>query len=137
MTIEQRRLVSVASADSSPGALVAAGANEAVPAQPDTTTTATTVAEKPTPRLQPNRKGNNFFGPVGHKHIANQLDLAIVKLFCTGGIAPRIADFQEWKDIFRIVVPRYVPALRTCLMDDHIMSEQARVQHLQLANLRT
>jgi hypothetical protein len=127
MTIEQRRLVSVASADSSPGALVAAGANKAIPAQLGTTTTATTIAEKPTPHLQPNCKANDFFGPVGHKHIANQLDLAIVKLFCTGGIAPRIADFQEWKDIFRIVIPRYVPALRTRLMDDHIMGEQERV----------
>jgi hypothetical protein len=103
----------------------------------NTTTTATTVAEKPMPHLQPNCKGNDFFRPVGHKHIANQLDLPIVKLFCAGGIAPWIADFQEWKDIFHIVIPRYVPASWTRLMDDHIMSKQERVQQLQLANLRT
>lgn len=126
-------MASVSSADSSPGALVAAGVTETVAVPQDTTP----VTEKSTHALVPLRNGTDFFGPVGHKHTANLLDLAIVKLFCAGGIAPQNVDLPEWKEIFRILIPRYVPASRTRLMDNHIMSEQERVRVIQLADLQT
>ena len=65
------------------------------------------------------------------------MDLAIVKFFCVARIPPTVADLDIWKDIFKIPLPSYVPASRTRLMDDHIMSEQEHVHQLQLEHLKT
>jgi hypothetical protein len=74
------------------------------------------------------------------EHFAEQLDLPIVKLFLAAVLPLALADYPEWKEIFCLAVlagPRYAPAGRTILMDNHITSEQERVRGLQLTYLRT
>jgi len=87
------------------------------------------------PPLLPRADG--FFGPQGRQKTHRALDLAIVKFFCVARIPPAVADLDVWKDMLRISLPSYVPASRTRLMDNHIMSEQERVRQLQLNHLKT
>ncbi|KAJ7810560.1 ribonuclease H-like domain-containing protein [Mycena leptocephala] len=99
-----------------------------------------TVAQLQPPPLA----AGEFFGPAGTKqvreHFTALLDLAVVKLFSAAGLPPAVADYPEWKEVFRLAVltgPRYTPAGRTILMDNHVMSEQECVRGLQLSYLRT
>ncbi|KAJ7620470.1 ribonuclease H-like domain-containing protein, partial [Mycena rosella] len=92
----------------------------------------------------PTQTPNEFFGSAGSKQVRERnaalLDLAVVKLFCAAGLPPRLADYPEYKEVFRLAAlagPRYVPAGRTILIDNHIMSEQERVRALQIAFLKT
>ncbi|KAJ7818920.1 ribonuclease H-like domain-containing protein [Mycena leptocephala] len=127
LTSEQRQLASRSSAATSPGARAEELAKGLPAAEPECTGT------EPPP----------FFGAVGtkqvHDHSAALLDLAIVKLFCAAGLAPRLADYPEWKEVLHLAALAgryYVPAGRTILMDNHIMSEQERVRGLQIALLQ-
>ena len=153
MTEEQRHLASSASANKSPGALVAAdNAQEAV--KPNTAPSLQSIASsqssfgsdgsisssplplKASDALPLLPRTDGFFGPQGRQKTHRALDLAIVKFFCIAQIPPTVADLDAWKDIFKIPLPSYVPASRTRLMDDHIMSEQERVRQLQLEHLQ-
>ncbi|KAJ7496082.1 ribonuclease H-like domain-containing protein [Mycena galericulata] len=130
LTPEQRQLASKSSADTSPGAR----AEELSKGLPST-------------ELEPSVKesaADEFFGALGTKQVcerfAAELDLAIVKLFCAAGLPPRLADYPEYKEVLRLAALAgryYVPAGRTVLMDNHIMSEQERVRGLQITFLRT
>ncbi|KAJ7713729.1 ribonuclease H-like domain-containing protein [Mycena metata] len=95
-------------------------------------------------QLAPPAQPTEFFGAADTKQVRERyaalLDLAIVKLFSAAGLPPRLADYPEYKEVFRLAPlagPHYVPAGRTILMDNHIMSEQERVRGLQLAFLKT
>ncbi|KAJ7629632.1 hypothetical protein DFH06DRAFT_1338051 [Mycena polygramma] len=128
VTATQRQYASKHSADTSPGARaeqLAQGLS----------------AEQLEPPALP---VTEFFGSAGaaqvREHLKAKLDLAIVKLFCAAGLPPRLADYPEYKEVLRLAAlagPRYTPAGRTILMDNHIMSEQERVRGLQLAVLRS
>ncbi|KAJ7661998.1 ribonuclease H-like domain-containing protein, partial [Mycena polygramma] len=128
LTATQRQYASKHSADTSPGARaeqLAQGLS----------------AEQLEPPALP---VTEFFGSAGaaqvREHLKAKLDLAIVKLFCAAGLPPRLADYPEYKEVLRLAAlagPRYTPAGRTILMDNHIMSEQERVRELQLAVLRS
>ncbi|KAJ7142789.1 hypothetical protein C8R44DRAFT_726119 [Mycena epipterygia] len=127
LTSKQRQFASKASADTSPGAR-AEMLSKGLPAAD----------------LEPADQTVAFFGAAGAKqmreHWAAMLDLAIVKLFAAAGLPPRLADYPEYKEVLRLAVlagPHYVPAGRTILMDNHIMSEQERVRGLQIAFLQT
>jgi hypothetical protein len=127
LTSEQRQLASRSSAATSPGARAEELAKGLPAAEPERTGT------EPPP----------FFGAIGtkqvHDHSAALLDLAIVKLFCAAGLAPRLADYPEWKEVLHLAALAgryYVPAGRTILMDNHIMSEQERVRGLQIVLLQ-
>ncbi|KAJ7490603.1 ribonuclease H-like domain-containing protein [Mycena latifolia] len=128
LTSEQRQLASKSSADTSPGA------------RAEELSKGLSAAELEPPAQQP----FEFFGAAGSKQVRDRyaalLDLAIVKLFAAAGLPPRLADYPEYKEVLRLaalVGTRYVPAGRTILMDNHIMSEQERVRALQIAFLRT
>ncbi|KAJ7033550.1 ribonuclease H-like domain-containing protein [Mycena alexandri] len=127
LTSEQRQYASQHSAATSPGARAEELSQGLSAAQ---------LAPPPPPP--------EFFGAAGAKQVRERyaalLDLAIVKLFSAAGLPPRLADYPEYKDVFRLAPlagPHYVPAGRTILMDNHIMSEQERVRGLQLAYLKT
>ncbi|KAJ7435596.1 ribonuclease H-like domain-containing protein [Mycena galericulata] len=94
--------------------------------------------------LEPSPPPVEFFGSAGAKQVREHhgalLDLAIVKLFSAAGLPPRLADYPEWKELLLRAAyagPRYIPAGRTILMDNHVMSEQERVRGLQIAYLKT
>ncbi|KAJ7478934.1 hypothetical protein FB451DRAFT_1338656 [Mycena latifolia] len=85
-----------------------------------------------------------FFGSAATKQMRERngtlMDLAIVKFYAAAGLPARLADYDEWKEIFRLaplIGPHYVPAGRTILIDNHIMSEQERVRALQISFLKT
>jgi hypothetical protein len=80
---------------------------------------------------------DTFFRAGGRKAMTTQLDLAVVKLFCTAGISLNIASSAEWRNLFAIMAPSYKLALQTCLIDDHIMGTQEWVQKLQIEHLKT
>jgi len=150
LTEEQRHLAASASASKSPGALVAA--DNAPEARGLTVTSSlqtiassqsslTSLPSSPLPlkvsnALQLLPRADGFFGPQGRQKTHRTLDLAIVKFFCIARIPPAVADLDVWKDLFKIALPSYVPASRTRLMDDHIMSEQEHVRRLQLDHLK-
>ncbi len=150
LTEEQRHLASSASANKSPGALVAAdntqetGILEVTPSLQSIASSQssfTSLPSSPLPlkasdTLQLLPRADGFFGPQGRQKTHRALDLAIVKFFCVARIPPTVADLDVWKDMLRISLPSYVPASRTRLMDDHIMSEQERVRQLQLEHLK-
>ncbi|KAJ7482891.1 ribonuclease H-like domain-containing protein [Mycena galericulata] len=127
LTSEQRQFSSKLSAGTSPGAR------------------AEELAKGLSPKdLEPRPDPQPFFGAAGakrvHDHYSALLDLAIVKVFAAAGLPPRLADYPEYKEIFRLAAlagRNYVPAGRTVLMDNHIMSEQERVRALQIAYLQT
>ena len=148
LTEEQRHLASSARANKSPGALVAADNAQETKVTPSLQSIASSQSSfgslsssssplsiKASDTLQ--LRADGFFGPQGRQKTHNALDLAIVKFFCVARIPPAIADLDVWKNLFRIPLPSYVPASRTRLMDDHIMSEQERVRQLQLQHLKT
>jgi hypothetical protein len=87
-------------------------------------------------KFQPTRNTADFFGEEGRKYRGRLLDLAVVKFFCAARLPPAVADYPEWKDLLCIGSPNYMPASRTRLMDDHIMSEQERVRELQIMELK-
>ena len=149
LTEEQRHLASSASASNSPGALVAADnaqetgklrATSSLQSIASSQSSFTSLPSSPLPlkasdaHLLP--RGDGFFGPQGRQKTHRALDLAIVKFFCVARIPPAVADLDVWKNMFRVCLPSYVPASRTRLMDDHIMSEQERVRQLQLEHLK-
>jgi len=151
LTAEQRHLASSASASKSPGALVAAdntqeaGKLTVTPSLQSITSSQSSFTSLPTGSPLPLKasdalpllpQADGFFGPQGRQKIHRALDLAIVKFFCVAWIPPAIADLDVWKDMLRISLPSYVPASRTRLMDNHIMSEQERVRQLQLDHLK-
>ncbi|KIM38034.1 hypothetical protein M413DRAFT_76363 [Hebeloma cylindrosporum] len=151
LTQEQRHLASSESASKLPGALVAAD-NAAAQEGVQTTFSSQSIASsqssftslrgsplpiKASDNLQLLPRGDGFFGPEGRRKTHRAMNLAIVKLFCIARLPPTIADLDVWKDMLKIALPSYVPASRTLLMDDHIMSEQERVRKLQLDHLRT
>ncbi|KAJ7434270.1 ribonuclease H-like domain-containing protein [Mycena galericulata] len=127
LTSEQRQFASKLSAGTSPGAR------------------AEELAKGLSPKdLEPRPDPQPFFGAAGakrvHDHYSALLDLAIVKVFAAAGLPPRLADYPEYKEIFRLAAlagRNYVPAGRTVLMDNHIMSEQECVRALQIAYLQT
>lgn len=156
LTEEQRHLASSASASKSPGALVAAdntqeGASarslkvtsslqsDVASSQSSFTSSlpASPLPLKASDNLQLLPRGDGFFGPGGRRKTHRAMDLAIVKLFCVARIPLTVADSIVWKDLLKISLPSYVPASRTRLMDDHIMSEQERVRQLQVKHLKT
>ncbi|KAJ7041752.1 ribonuclease H-like domain-containing protein [Mycena alexandri] len=128
LTTQQRQFVSKCSADTSPGAR----------AEELSKGLSTTALEDPA------HDAVGFFGTAGTKQVRERnfalLDLAIVKLFAAAGLPPRLADYPEYKDVLRLAAiagPHYIPAGRTILMDNHIMSEQERVRCLQIDFLQT
>lgn len=138
LTTQERQLAGSASAKSSPGAIVdgitpPTSLNETL--HPSSGTTVTQPAGKLTADT-PMPVADTFFGARGRKQTHAALDLAIVLLFCQARIPPAVADLQVWKNVFRIGHPSYEPASRTKLMDSHIMSEQSRVNELQLKILK-
>lgn len=153
LTQEQRHLASSASASKSPGALVAADiAQEAASGSLNVTSSLQSIASsqssftslpdssltlKASDNLKLLPRGDGFFGPDGRRKTHRAMDLAIVKLFCVARIPPSVADLAVWKDMLKISLPSYVPASRTRLMDDHIMTEQERVRELQIKHLKT
>ena len=152
LTGEQRRLASLSSANKSPGALVAADKAEETdkltvsPSLQSIASSQSSLSSLPssssphvikssdTLHLLPRADG--FFGTQGRQETHRALDLAIVKFFCVARIPPTVADLDVWKDIYKIFIPSYIPASRTRLMDDHIMSEQERVRQLQIEHLK-
>ncbi|KAF8060837.1 ribonuclease H-like domain-containing protein [Lyophyllum atratum] len=143
MTSEQRQFASAASAENSPGALVAA--TESLQGTPcGTLSPATSMASISSTdsrvvaiRASAPPRADEFFGMRGRKEIHNALDFAILKLVCVARFAPAIVDLDEWKDIYKISTPSYTPASRTRLVDNHIMSEQERVRALVIDYLQT
>ncbi|KAJ7017102.1 ribonuclease H-like domain-containing protein [Mycena alexandri] len=128
LTTQQRQFASKCSADTSPGAR-AEELSKGLPAAALEAPAHDTVG---------------FFGAAGTKQVRERnfalLDLAIVKLFAAAGLPPRLADYPEYKDVLlraAIAGPHYIPAGRTILMDNHIMSEQERVRGLQIEFLQT
>ncbi|KAJ6501823.1 ribonuclease H-like domain-containing protein, partial [Mycena vulgaris] len=128
LTSEQRQLASKCSADTSPGA------------RAEELCKGLSAAELELPVPEP----VEFFGSAATKQLRDRyaalLDLAIVKLFAAAALPPRLADYPEYKEVFRLAPlagRHYVPAGRTILMDNHIMSEQERVRALQLEFLQT
>lgn len=68
-----------------------------------------------------------------HQH----LDLAIVKLVCSGGLATSLVKRESWKEVFAYADPSYRPVSREILEDQHIPREAEHVQATQNAYLRT
>lgn len=119
LTEEQRHLASSASANKSPGALVAADNAQETKVTPSLQSIASSQSSfgslsssssplsiKASDTLQ--LRADGFFGPQGRQKTHNALDLAIVKFFCVARIPPAIADLDVWKNLFRIPLPSYV-----------------------------
>ena len=68
-----------------------------------------------------------------HQH----LDLAIVKLICSGGLATSLVQQETWKETFTYADPSYRPASRDILEDQQIPREAEHVQATQNAYLKT
>jgi hypothetical protein len=139
-----RALAAAASANTSPGALVAASSidSESAEAQALIATKVGShhlrVGAAPMARAQAtSRAETSFFGARGRKEKHRALDLAILQFVCIARLPPNVVDLPEWKNIFALQTPSYSPASRTKLMDDHIMSEQENVRNLQIAELKT
>ncbi|KAJ7458998.1 ribonuclease H-like domain-containing protein [Mycena latifolia] len=128
LTSKQRQFASKCSADTSPGA------------RAEELSKGLSAAQLEAPVQEP----IEFFGSAATKQMRERngalMDLAIVKFYAAAGLPARLADYDEWKEIFRLaplIGPHYVPAGRTILMDNHIMSEQERVRALQISFLKT
>ena len=59
-----------------------------------------------------------------------------MNLFCACGIPIRVADTNEWQEVFRIANPNYSPASRSTIEDSHIPAEAAAVVEKQVALLK-
>jgi hypothetical protein len=107
-----RHLASTASANKSPGALVAAdnawesGKLKAIPSlqsivsSQSSFTSGSLVPSSPLPlkasdTLQLLPRADGFFGPQGQQKTHRALDLAIVKFFCVAQIPPTVADLDH------------------------------------------
>ncbi|KAJ6542163.1 ribonuclease H-like domain-containing protein [Mycena vulgaris] len=128
LTSEKRQLASKCSVDTSPGA------------RAEELCKGLSTAELELPVSEP----VEFFGSAATKQLRDRyaalLDLAIVKLFAAAALPPRLADYPEYKEVFRLAPlaeRHYVPAGRTILMNNHIMSDQERVRALKLIFLQT
>jgi hypothetical protein len=137
LTAKQRQFAAKHSAAAAPGTLVA----EAAPLQQSTSVSSvSSTSSLSTASLaaaeSPRQTSDKFFGVGGRKRIHNQLDLAVVRLFCTSRLPPNLADTREWKNLLKITCPSYSPASRTKLNDVHIQSEAARIQELQYEILK-
>ncbi|KDR72460.1 hypothetical protein GALMADRAFT_142787 [Galerina marginata CBS 339.88] len=133
LTAAQRSLAASASAGVSPGALVAASSASSVNHNLSKMATPSAI---PTTLPALPRNDSSFFGPRSRKELHQSLDLAIVKLICVARLSPSLVDYPEWKEIYKLQTPRYVPASRTKLADSHIMSEQENVRQLQITELK-
>ncbi|KAF8576918.1 hypothetical protein K439DRAFT_1622505 [Ramaria rubella] len=51
-----------------------------------------------------------FFGKAGRDHHKRQLDFATMKLICALGIPLDVVRSAEWKEVFKITSPNYIPA---------------------------
>ncbi|KAF8589850.1 hypothetical protein K439DRAFT_1612419 [Ramaria rubella] len=81
-----------------------------------------------TPALKP---PTDFFGKAGHDHHKCQPDFAIMKLICATGIAPSVVRSAEWKDVFKIASPSYIPSSASTIEGSQIPAEASRVRHEQ------
>ena len=82
------------------------------------------------------RNDSPFFGPRSRKQLHEALDFAVVKFICVGQLPPTLVDLPEWKGMFALQTPTYVPASRMKLMDSHIFSEQENIRELQIIELK-
>ena len=82
------------------------------------------------------RNDSPFFSPRSRKQLHEALDFAVVKFICVGRLLPTLVDLLEWKGMFALQTPTYVPASRMKLMDSHIFSEQENVRELQIIELK-
>ena len=129
----------MASANTSPGALVAASSMESITSVTEDPKTLTKVVlsapQDPVNASLPCT--DSFFGPCGQKEIHCSLYLAILQFICVARLPPSVVNLPEWKNIFAIQTPSYSTASQMKLMDDHIMSEQENVHKLQIIKLKT
>lgn len=71
----------------------------------------------------------SFFAPFnkqGQLDVTSRINLAIVRLLCSAGVPPRIADSPDWGRLFNAIAPRligYSPPSSTTLRDKLIPAE--------------
>jgi len=145
-TSAKRRLAASASAEQSPGTLVSASSTSSLaaepsqsePSQPKTLVWPLTAQPMPTgaEAVALPRNDSPFFSPRSRKQLHEALDFAVVKFICVGRLLPTLVDLLEWKGMFALQTPTYVPASRMKLMDSHIFSEQENVRELQIIELK-
>lgn len=131
-TSEQWRYASSLSADTSPGAVVAAfeakipksGASSRISLPPSTTTVDTIRASNMTCTWP---HTDEFFGTKGRKQHHADITLAIVQFVCDVGLALKVVDRDTWKHLLKLQTPNYHSPSSTVLMENHIMAEQEYV----------